>query len=222
MGGESLLRNLGSFDRDVTDKAERRILRDSEQNATTHPVTAFFSIHAFLLPSSSFTYGASASRLPSRHGGREPVSMPRRRRSGVRTLTKRGPAAFLAPSSQIPLASTCLVPASSFCGRSFQASKTSIRSSSRAAEPPGARVTLYGSELGAYGVLFFHKKRLDPDSFRKSPPERSGIDYRLSILEHRSEPTRTRRNQLLSRGWTLYYLGGQRQGIRWKFLAVQR
>ena len=29
-------------------------------------------------------------------------------------------------------------------------------------------------------LVFFIKKRLDPDSFRKSPPERSGIDYRLS------------------------------------------
>src|ERR1700726_2483818 len=102
-----------------------------------------------------FTYGASASRLPSRRGGREPVSIPRRLRSGVRTLTNRGPAAFLAPSSQIPLASTCLVPASSFCGRSFQTRKTSIRLSSRAAEPPGARVTLYGSEFCAYCVLLF-------------------------------------------------------------------
>jgi len=90
----------------------------------------------------SVTYGASASRLPSRHGGREPISTPRRRRSGVRTLTKRGPAAFPEPSLHIPLASTCLAPASSFCGRSFQTRKTSIRSSSRAAETP-------------FGVLFF-------------------------------------------------------------------
>ena len=29
-------------------------------------------------------------------------------------------------------------------------------------------------------LVFFIKKRLDPDSFRKSPPERSGIDYPLS------------------------------------------
>ena len=29
-------------------------------------------------------------------------------------------------------------------------------------------------------LVLFIKKRLDPDSFRKSPPERSGIDYRLS------------------------------------------
>ncbi len=29
-------------------------------------------------------------------------------------------------------------------------------------------------------LVFFINKRLDPDSFRKSPPERSGIDYRLS------------------------------------------
>ena len=99
--------------------------------------------------------GASASRLPSRHGGTEPISTPRKRPSGVRTLTKRGPAAFPAPSSQIPSASTCLAPASSFCGRSFQTRKTSFRSSSRATEPPGARVTLYGSELGAYCVLSF-------------------------------------------------------------------
>ena len=123
MGGESLLRNLGSFDRDVTDKAERRILRDSEQNATTHPVTASFSIHEFLLPSSSFTYGASASRLPSRHGGREPVSMPRRRRSGVRTLTKRGPAAFLAPSWQIPLARLALCQHPASAGDRFKRGK---------------------------------------------------------------------------------------------------
>ena len=99
--------------------------------------------------------GASASRLPSRHGGTEPISTPRKRPSGVRTLTKRGPAAFPAPSSQILSASTCLAPASSFCGRSFQTRKTSFRSSSRAAEPPGARVTLYGSELDAYCVLSF-------------------------------------------------------------------
>ena len=31
-------------------------------------------------------------------------------------------------------------------------------------------------------LVFFIKKRLDPDSFRKSPPERSGIDYRLSKI----------------------------------------
>jgi hypothetical protein len=37
-------------------------------------------------------------------------------------------------------------------------------------------MTLYGSDC----LVFFIKKRLDPDSFRKSPPERSGIDYRLS------------------------------------------
>ena len=99
--------------------------------------------------------GASASRLPSRHGGTEPISTPRKRPSGVRTLTKRGPAAFPAPSSQVRSASTCLAPASSFCGRSFQTRKTSFRSSSRATEPPGARVALYGSELGAYCVLSF-------------------------------------------------------------------
>ena len=29
-------------------------------------------------------------------------------------------------------------------------------------------------------LVFFIKNRLDTDSFRKSPPERSGIDYRLS------------------------------------------
>ena len=94
----------------------------------------------------TFTYGASASHLPSRHGGREPVSTARRRGSGVRTLTNRGPAAFPAPSSQIPLASTCLATASSFCGRSFQTRKTSTRSPSREAGPP-------------FGVLFFFIKR---------------------------------------------------------------
>ena len=126
--------------------------------------------------------GASASRLPSRHGGTEPISTPRKRPSGVRTLTKRGPAAFPAPSSQVPSASTCLGPASSFCGRSFQTRKTSFRSSSRAAEPPGARVALYGSELGAYCVLssFSYKRDWIRILFAKSPLERSGIDYRFS------------------------------------------
>ena|ERR1700730_5425415 len=38
--------------------------------------------------------GASASRLPSRHGGTEPISTPRKLPSGMRTLTRRGPAAF--------------------------------------------------------------------------------------------------------------------------------
>jgi hypothetical protein len=42
--------------------------------------------------------GASASRLPSRHGGTEPISTPRKLPSGMRTLTRRGPAAFPAPS----------------------------------------------------------------------------------------------------------------------------
>ena len=94
--------------------------------------------------------GASASRLPSRHGGTEPISTPRKLPSGMRTLTKRGPAAFPAPSSHIPSASTCLAPASSFCGRSFQTRKTSFRSSSRATEPPGTRVTLYGSDVWSF------------------------------------------------------------------------
>ena len=35
-------------------------------------------------------------------------------------------------------------------------------------------------------LVLFIKKRLDPDSFRKSPPERSGIDYRLSKVWSRS------------------------------------
>jgi hypothetical protein len=99
--------------------------------------------------------GASVSRLPSRHGRTELISTPRKRPSGMRTLTKRGPTAFPAPSSPIPSASTCLAPASSFCGRSFQTRITSFRSSSRAAESPGARVILYGSDLGAYCVLPF-------------------------------------------------------------------
>ena len=94
--------------------------------------------------------GASASRLPSRHGGTEPISTPRKLPSGMRTLTRRGPAAFPAPSSHIPSASTCLAPASSFCGRSFQTRKTSFRSSSRATEPPGTRVTLYGSDVWSF------------------------------------------------------------------------
>jgi hypothetical protein len=94
--------------------------------------------------------GASASRLPSRHGGTEPISTPRKRPSGVRILTKPGPSAFPSPSSHIPSASTCLAPASSFCGRSFQTRKTSFRSSSRATEPPGTRVTLYGSDVWSF------------------------------------------------------------------------
>ena len=128
--------------------------------------------------SHQFTYGASASRLPSRHGGRDAVSTPRRRRSGVRTLTKRGPAAFPAPFSQIPLASTCLAPASSFCGRSFQTRKTSIRSSSRAAEPPFGVLFFSLKEIGRSG--FFSQVRVDPTvvspaaiSITAAPAERS-------------------------------------------------
>ena len=138
----------------------------------------------------SFTYAASASRLPSPHGGREPVSMPRKRRSGVRTLTKRGPAAFLSPSSHIPSASTFLAPASSFCGRSFQTRKPSSRSSSPAAEPPGARMNSLPERTWCLLRLVFFIKRDWIRFFSQSPPERSGIDYRLSevwsIIERRA------------------------------------
>jgi hypothetical protein len=49
--------------------------------------------------------------------------------------------------------------------------------------------SLMGANLAVLRLVFFIKKRLDPDSFRKSPPERSGIDYRLSkvwsVIERR-------------------------------------
>ena len=125
----------------------------------------------------SASYDAGASRLRSRHDGREPVSTPLRRRSGVRTLTNREPAAFPAPSSQIRLASTCRVPASSFCGRSFQTRKTSIRSSSRAAEPP------FGVLFSSSG--FFSQVDVGADAFEvKSDPLKPvhRLSVHLSIL----------------------------------------
>ena len=60
MGGESLLRILGSFDRDVTEKAERRILRDSrvlvEGERSVEPPTnhgCFLAIAFSTLPEES-------------------------------------------------------------------------------------------------------------------------------------------------------------------------
>src|ERR1700693_341917 len=60
VGGESLLRILGSFDRDVTEKAERRILRDSrvlvEGERSVEPPTnhgCFLAIAFSTLPEES-------------------------------------------------------------------------------------------------------------------------------------------------------------------------
>src|SRR5271165_1584910 len=97
-----------------------------------------------------FPYGASASRLPSRHGGREPVSTPRRRRSGVRTLTMRGPALRQHPAS---------------AGDRFKRGKQQF--GHNRGQPSRLSVS-----------CFFHKKRLvNRDSFRTRHQGRISSSY---------------------------------------------